>query len=174
MAAPRLALRRFDHALMLTCSVVLLACSASDDAKGRDQNATIGGGASSGSGGQLAMSSGAPATSGAGRESGAAGASSTAGAGGSGPAGAAGQSTGGGNTGFGDEPAMLPQASEACPTIRSGNLSFLGQTVKVWAGVPSASSRGPLVIYWHATGSAPEEAVSGLGQAAIDEIVAAG
>jgi poly(3-hydroxybutyrate) depolymerase len=69
---------------------------------------------------------------------------------------------------------MLPTASEECPPIQSGDMSFLGQSVRVWAGTPSASSKGPLVIYWHATGGVPDEAVSGLGQAAISEIVMAG
>jgi poly(3-hydroxybutyrate) depolymerase len=69
---------------------------------------------------------------------------------------------------------MLPHATETCPPIKSGTMTFLGQAVTVWAGTPSASAHGPLVIYWHATGGVPQEAVSGLGQAAIDEITAAG
>jgi poly(3-hydroxybutyrate) depolymerase len=53
-------------------------------------------------------------------------------------------------------------------------MTFLGQSVTVWAGTPSPSSRGPVVIYWHGTGGVPQEAVAGLGQAAIDEITAEG
>jgi poly(3-hydroxybutyrate) depolymerase len=70
--------------------------------------------------------------------------------------------------------AFLPVAKEACPTIASGNLTFLGQPVTIWAGTPSAGQSGPVVIYWYATGSSPQEAVRGLGQAAINEITAQG
>jgi poly(3-hydroxybutyrate) depolymerase len=51
---------------------------------------------------------------------------------------------------------------------------FLGQSVTVWAGAPSAGAQGSLVIYWHGTGGSPEEAVRALGQAAIDEITNSG
>ena len=91
---------------------------------------------------------------------------STGGAGGSGGASA---------SGLGPMAAFLPAAKEACPTIASGNLTFLGQPVTIWAGAaPSVGPGGPVVIYWYATGSNPQEAVRGLGQAAINEIVAQG
>jgi poly(3-hydroxybutyrate) depolymerase len=70
--------------------------------------------------------------------------------------------------------ALLPVAKETCPAIASGNLTFLGQPVTIWAKTPSAAQSGPVVIYWYATGSNPQEAVRGLGQAAIDEIIAQG
>ena len=71
-------------------------------------------------------------------------------------------------------PTLLPAAKEACPTIASGNMMFLGQPVTIWAGTPTADQHGPVVIYWYATGSNPQEAVRGLGQAAITEITAQG
>jgi poly(3-hydroxybutyrate) depolymerase len=46
--------------------------------------------------------------------------------------------------------------------------------VTVWAGSPSATGQGSLVIYWHGTGGSPEEAVLALGQATISEITSAG
>ena len=85
------------------------------------------------------------------------------------------QTSAGGTTSAGGlEPTTLPTAQEACPTITSGNLTFLGEPVTIWAGTPTAAQRGPVVIYWFATMSSPQEAVKGLGQAAIDEITAQG
>jgi poly(3-hydroxybutyrate) depolymerase len=46
--------------------------------------------------------------------------------------------------------------------------------VRLWIGPAAASRDGPLVFYWHGTGSSPSEAISGLGQAYIDELTAAG
>jgi poly(3-hydroxybutyrate) depolymerase len=46
--------------------------------------------------------------------------------------------------------------------------------VTIWAGTPTASQSGPAVIYWFATMSSPQEAIKGLGQAAINEITAQG
>jgi poly(3-hydroxybutyrate) depolymerase len=69
---------------------------------------------------------------------------------------------------------MIPAVKGTCPTIASGSVTFAGQAVTVWAGAASASTHGPLVIYWYATGSSPQEAQWGLGQAAISEITAAG
>ncbi|WP_199693417.1 hypothetical protein, partial [Sorangium cellulosum] len=62
---------------------------------------------------------------------------------------------------------------EACPTLATGTMTFRGREVQVWAGARSATP-APVVVYWHATGSRPREAVTGLGQAAIDEITSRG
>jgi poly(3-hydroxybutyrate) depolymerase len=48
------------------------------------------------------------------------------------------------------------------------------RTVRIWIGPAAATRDGPLVFYWHGTGSSPSEAAYGLGQAVIDEITAAG
>jgi poly(3-hydroxybutyrate) depolymerase len=53
-------------------------------------------------------------------------------------------------------------------------MTFLGQAVTVWAGTPTATSHGPLVFYWHGTGSNPQEVLVGLGQAVINEIIGQG
>lgn len=52
-------------------------------------------------------------------------------------------------------------------------MTFLGREVRVWAGARSATP-APVVIYWHATSSRPQEALAGLGQAAINEITSRG
>ena len=64
----------------------------------------------------------------------------------------------------------LPAATGTCPAIVAGDVTFAP------AGMPprkvkltfdaSATARGPLVLYWHATGSAPTEATYSLGAAA--------
>jgi poly(3-hydroxybutyrate) depolymerase len=138
---------------------------------------------------QTAGSSGGPGGSG-GSATGPGGAKGSGGArGGVGNEGRGGTSSASGGVGFGggasggvtaggssssDSPTQLPKATQTCPPIKSGNLTFLGQSVTVWAGSPSAAAQGPLVIYWHATGSTPDEALRGLGQAAISEITSAG
>jgi poly(3-hydroxybutyrate) depolymerase len=88
--------------------------------------------------------------------------------------------TGGATTGgsttvtSGAAPTSLPTPTETCPTIKSGSVTFLGEPVTIWAGTPTDTQHGPVVIYWFATMSSPQEALQGLGQAAINEIVAEG
>jgi hypothetical protein len=106
------------------------------------------------------------------RDGGGGGAMSAGGAAGSDGASGGAGGTGAGGTGAG--PASLPAHKEDCPSIKTGAMTFLGQAVTVWAGTPTATTHGPLVIYWHATGSNPQEATLGLGQAAITEITAGG
>jgi poly(3-hydroxybutyrate) depolymerase len=100
---------------------------------------------------------------------------SSAGLGGAGVGGAGtGGSAGGTTSDSGPAPANLPTPKGTCPTIATGNLTFLGQPVTIWAGTFTASQSGPAVIYWFATMSSPQEAIKGLGQAAINEITAQG
>jgi predicted esterase len=61
---------------------------------------------------------------------------------------------------------LLPEAPASCPAIEEGELSVLGQQVKIWTGPPG--TRGPLVFYWHGTGNSPEEALEGLGPGVSD------
>ncbi len=72
---------------------------------------------------------------------------------------------------------VLPAPTGICPTIQSGDVTFAPVGIaprKVKLALdPSATMRGPLVIYWHATGSSPVEAAYSLG-ATHDEIVAGG
>ncbi len=76
------------------------------------------------------------------------------------------------------EPEALPTPDGACPTFESGTLEFApGETgprsARVWVD-PEAGGGGPLVFYWHGTGSNPLEAEFGIGQAGIDDILERG
>lgn len=76
------------------------------------------------------------------------------------------------------EPAALPTPDGACPTFETGTLEFSpGETgprqARVWYD-PDSGGGGPVVFYWHGTGSSPNEATFGLGQAAIDDILMRG
>jgi hypothetical protein len=148
-------------------------------------NGTGTGGASSlGTGGNSFGSGGAPsppagsggATPGTGGPRGTGGAGTAASGGSGAGSGATGASGAGpvGTSGSGPAAALLPTAKETCPPIKSGNMTFMGQPVTIWAGTPTAGQQGPMVIYWFATGSNPQEALRGLGQAAITEITSQG
>ena len=63
---------------------------------------------------------------------------------------------------------VVPQPTGTCPTITSGDVTFAP------AGIPARkvlltftdaamAGTGPLIFYWHATGSAPQEAAYSLG-----------
>jgi len=70
--------------------------------------------------------------------------------------------------------ATIPQPTGTCPTIAAGDVTFAPagiapRKVKLALG----TGRGPLVLYWHATGSAPAEAAYALG-ATHGEIIAGG
>lgn len=76
------------------------------------------------------------------------------------------------------EPESLPTPDGACPSFESGTLEFAPGEVgprqaRVWFD-PEAGGGGPLVFYWHGTGSNPMEAEFGLGQPAIDDILQRG
>ncbi len=79
-----------------------------------------------------------------------------------------------------DGPApVLPSATGLCPTFTSGTLAFtvagVSRTARVWVDEAAASAHdGPLVFYWHATGSAPVEAEYGLGTTGIASITSLG
>jgi predicted esterase len=75
-------------------------------------------------------------------------------------------------TSGGDAPSTLPSPKEACQPFVTGDMTFLGSKVKIWAGAPSG--HGPLVFYWYATFSSVAEVTSGLGQAAINDITSQG
>jgi predicted esterase len=71
-------------------------------------------------------------------------------------------------------PKALPQPTKPCPKIVEGQVTFLGVTVRVWVGNQPVTKKGPLVFYWHGTGTNAMEAVFGLGQKNIDAIKAQG
>src|SRR6201992_3455082 len=54
--------------------------------------------------------------------------------------------------------ATLPALPMDCPQIKTGNLTVLGQTVQVWAGVKQPDKRGAVMFYWHGTGGSSGEA----------------
>ena len=68
---------------------------------------------------------------------------------------------------------MIPTFDGTCPTLATGDITVLGQTVTLWVGDPTPGQHGPVFFYWHGTGGAPDEAQFGLGPA-LDDIVAAG
>ncbi len=77
------------------------------------------------------------------------------------------------------KPEFLPVVTGTCPEFVEGTVSFEfgdGKTrdVQIWVGDEAKTLDGPLVYYWHGTGSFPGEAIFGLEQSAIDRIKAAG
>jgi hypothetical protein len=74
----------------------------------------------------------------------------------------------------GSGPTDLPKATAPCPDFRTGTMTFNGINLQVWAGTPPASGPGgPLVFYWHGTGTTSGEAQTALGSG-INEIMAEG
>lgn len=72
------------------------------------------------------------------------------------------------------KPSMLPTPKGTCEDFRTGVMKFNGMQVQIWAGAPAAAPGGPLLIYWHGTGTSADEAVSGFGQAGINDVMAQG
>jgi hypothetical protein len=70
--------------------------------------------------------------------------------------------------------AFLPKPKGTCPTLATGYGTFAGQSVQTWVGSPKAGQHGPLLLYWHATGSNSAEAAIFFGQAQIDAITGLG
>lgn len=93
-------------------------------------------------------------------------------------------STGGGETSTGEEPddvppPVLPTPTGTCPDLAAGDVDFAPagtapRRVRLWMSDAAEEMDGPLVFYWHGTGSQPEEARFGLGSAFIDQVVAQG
>jgi len=57
----------------------------------------------------------------------------------------------------------IPTAKDACPTFATGNITVKGKMVQLWVGQKQAGMKGPIVFYWHGTGSSSIEAAGGLG-----------
>ena len=66
---------------------------------------------------------------------------------------------------------FLPKPSGTCPAMQTGTATFMGQSWQLWVG---AGGGGPMIIYWHGTGSSSIEATVVLGQQMIDAVVAQG
>jgi len=62
----------------------------------------------------------------------------------------------------GASPTMLPGVTGTCPTLENGTVTISagGGTIQaqVWAG-PGTTLNGPLILYWHGTGSSPTSEV---------------
>jgi hypothetical protein len=69
---------------------------------------------------------------------------------------------------------FLPKAKGTCPKLSTGSATFAGESVQVWVGAPKPEDHGPLLLYWHATGTNSGEAPLFFGQAQIDAITALG
>jgi poly(3-hydroxybutyrate) depolymerase len=63
----------------------------------------------------------------------------------------------------------IPAKVGECPKLATGNITVLGQQVQLWVGKKQEGVKGPVMFYWHGTGSSASEAVGGLG-GALNEI----
>ncbi len=134
------------------------AVSGSNGAEGSGGGSAVGG--ATGSGG----SAGTGGT--AGNGGGAAGTDGTSGAG----SGGTGAVDAGHDAGI-DAVPRIPAAPAECPRLATGNVTVLGQQVRLWVGPPG--QRGPLVFYWHGAGSTPDAAVYDLASG-LDEVTQTG
>ncbi len=92
---------------------------------------------------------------------------------GHGHAGSSGGSAGSGAAGSGSPEPTLPEATADCPTIETGLVEFNGIPVRLWVGETRDDAPGPLLFYWHGTGSSPAEAESFFG-AQVEEVLTQG
>jgi predicted esterase len=91
--------------------------------------------------------------------------------------------TGTGDDSTGDVPEVppptLPTPTGTCPELVDGEVMFAPagiapRGVRLWMSDAALEQDGPLVFYWHGTGSQPLEATYGLGADFIDQVVAQG
>jgi poly(3-hydroxybutyrate) depolymerase len=59
-------------------------------------------------------------------------------------------------SGSGPQP-ILPATPSDCPVLSTGTVSVLGKDVRLWVGERRADKKGPVLFYWHGTGSVAEE-----------------
>jgi predicted esterase len=76
-------------------------------------------------------------------------------------------------------PTTLPTPTGKCPTLADGDVVFAPadiepRSVRLWMSDAAATEDGPLVFYWHGTGSSPQEAEYGLGSDYIAQVVEQG
>ena len=98
------------------------------------------------------------------------------GQGGMGQGGSGGQGAGGPSE---PDPQYLPAATGSCPDFVGGDVTFAPagiapRDVRIWVGDNPTAQDGPLVFYWHGTGSNPGEVAFGLSNDVVDQITAAG
>ncbi|HEX5658532.1 MAG TPA: hypothetical protein VFX59_15120 [Polyangiales bacterium] len=58
----------------------------------------------------------------------------------------------------------IPAKPATCPEIKTGNITVNGQQVQLWVGAKKAGKKGPIMFYWHGTGSNSREATGGLAK----------
>jgi hypothetical protein len=77
----------------------------------------------------------------------------------------------------GPEP-VIPVAHHACPQLATGDATFGPATVKLWVGQKQTDKKGPILLYWHGTGSTADaeytEFMNAPANPIVDEIQAEG
>ena len=76
-------------------------------------------------------------------------------------------------------PTFIPKPTGPCPEFKDGTLTFQpagvpARSVRIWMSDAAKTLDGPLVFYWHGTGSQPTEATTGIGTTQIEAIKAQG
>jgi hypothetical protein len=151
--------------LMVASTVV--ACSGTSAPSGSDESDASTTGQASDDGGSGASSSG---TSSSGTQGGTSGGGTTSGGTGSTSSGSSGSSSGSGSgstkdagssgtgpiTTTGSAP-VIPAVSGTCPTLATGNITVMGQSVQMFVGTKQEKA-APILFYWHGTGSSSSEA----------------
>lgn len=66
----------------------------------------------------------------------------------------------------GTQPTKLPTATGTCPAMKTGTATFAGQSVQLWVG--PEGKKGPLLMYWHATGMTSAEVQTGFSALIAD------
>jgi poly(3-hydroxybutyrate) depolymerase len=62
----------------------------------------------------------------------------------------------------GPEP-TLPEAPADCPDLKTGTVKIQGQDVQLWVGDKQTDKKGPVLFYWHGTGSQAGEIQAFMG-----------
>ncbi len=134
-----------SRAGLLAAGLVVACGSSGGAARSNPDGGSSGGSSSGGSSGGSGSSSGS--SSGSGSDGGASDGGSSGGVDGSG-------SSSGGSSIMGTNPTHLPTASGTCPTFASGVVTIAAGSgtiqAQTWMG---STGGGPLILYWHATGS---------------------
>ena len=71
---------------------------------------------------------------------------------------------------------VIPEPTGACPTFRGTEIAVQPaglpiRRARLWISDAAESMDGPVILYWHGTGSNPGEAMFGLGEANIQAIL---
>ena len=151
--------------------------SGTSSPSGANSGASSGDGSGGGSGSSGAGTSGSTGGSGSTAGSGATASSGSKGSSGTSSSGSS--SSGSVSSAGGPTPTMLPTAKGTCPMLMSGSsqsISLNGKSMP-WSmsvGTKASSPTGPIIIYWHGTGTSGTESAWGLGNAAIAEVTSLG